>query len=164
MSKKVINGILIVAVLLLWGMVAYKFFGGGGTTVDEVVHNVPNHTVILPDFKKDTIALKPYTRDPFLGKIKIAKTTPSKKVVNKPIKKAAPEPKPRYVRWPSIEYLGFIQDKKSSDPLIIGTCDKRIFRKHVNDEIKEGIKLVKFYKDSIQLEFDGHTKMVVRKR
>lgn len=163
MSRKVLNGFLIVCAVLLWGIVGYKFFGGGRVVLDEGVNISQNHQIAIPDFKKDTIKLKAYARDPFLGKfenqVKV-NTSPKPEVKPKPIK----EPLQKVIRWPKLEYLGFIKDKNSSSPALLLKVDNLLFRKKVNEEIKEGLTIIQFYKDSIQFELNGNKKMIMKKR
>ena len=55
MSKKLINSILLLCVLVLWGILGYKFIYGNKPTETAVVFDSENESIRLKiSFQKDT--------------------------------------------------------------------------------------------------------------
>ncbi|WP_264554489.1 hypothetical protein [Flavobacterium sp. N1861] len=75
-TKKTINIILILVVLSLWGTVGYKYINRffGDDELDYTLSNAYNYDAISI-IKKDTFALHPLTKDPFLNKVFSKPTT-----------------------------------------------------------------------------------------
>lgn len=140
-------------------MLLYKYFGGYSGK-DSPVPNIEilNESKTTNLSKKDTFSLKPYVRDPFLGTItrkvssKIFKN--KNKFIPKKIKKIVVE------TWPKLEYLGFIKELNSEDPLLLIKINGRLKRKNASYKFVEGIKVLNFYKDSILIQFNSENKMI----
>lgn len=106
------NIFLLVAVLVIWGLLIYKF-------VDSISPESNNLAVFSkPTFKppvvksKDTFSIQPISRDPFLGTI--LSTSKSSNVTSKVKKQPTDQ-----VAWPSIEYHGLVADVSSKNRVFI---------------------------------------------
>lgn len=158
MNKKVLNSVLLVSVLSIWGYVLYsKVLGNGDSPVqEENVQNTANTSRII---KKDSFILKANYRDPFLGKtIRIKpKNTTSPIVSNKKnvqiSKKAIAE-----VKWPSIRYYGLIKNtsKKNSGTGLM-SIDGKSHKINKQDEIND-LRIISLNKDSVVVKFNKSTK------
>jgi hypothetical protein len=153
-SKKSLY-ILLPAVLLLWGYIAFKIYkhmSGGG----EVI--ISNNRVIqksIEDNVPDTFSLILDYTDPFLSR-NITTQSTSKTRVRK-VKSTV-----KNVHWPDIIYQGRMvnqQTKRSKVSLSIGGVDVILSR----GETKNEIKLVKSYADSIKVQFQGEMKTIHKK-
>jgi len=122
MNKKVIQAILIVGVLCVWGLVGYRLLKSNDI---ESAYSLPATSLVYTkpsqvNEKHKNLALN-YS-DPFLRqtaiRTKIAPPVSTKKSENKP--KAKPvEPQPAKEVWPDLVYKGLISNKKNSSQLAI---------------------------------------------
>ena len=158
MTKKNINRILIVAVALIWGVLIYKFvnsmFAPNTIEGDAIASQ---KTLDIPQITKDTFNLKTYKRDPFLGTLN---SRPKVSKRNNAIKKVDKKEAPINQKWPKIEYLGFVKEEKSNDPLLLVKIDNRLYRKKANGEFIEGLTIITFYKDSLQVDYNNEKRMI----
>ncbi len=165
MSKKKINSILIICVLILWGILGYKFFKNNL----PVQASKPTKKVSLAStkasYKKDTIVLTPVVRDPFLATQQPQRinhsiaTTSSPRAVTPVKQKAQPEFK-MPERWPDIQYLGYLQGNNAQKPMLLLKVNNVLYRKKINEQIIEDISVQKFYKDSIVLRKNSEFKTI----
>jgi len=158
MSKTNINRILIVAVALIWGILIYKFINTMVVSKTPAIDTVAyQQTIDVPQVKKDTFSLKSYSRDPFLGTLNTRpKALKSSSVAKKTPKVQAPTNQ----KWPKIEYLGFVKEEKANDPLLLIKIDNRLYRKKANEQFIDGLTIVSFYKDSLQVSFNNEKRMI----
>jgi hypothetical protein len=153
-SKKSLY-ILLPAVLLLWGYIAFKIYkhmSGGG----EVI--ITSNRVIqecIEDNVPDTFSLILDYKDPFLSRNIIVPNT-SKNRVRKV------KPTIKHIHWPEIIYQGRMvnqQTKRSKVSLSVGGVDVILSI----GETKNEIKLMKSYADSIKVQFQGEMKTIHKK-
>lgn len=163
MKKKNLNIILIIAVGLIWGILIYKYVNNMFTS-DEVqglvVTNAPNFE--MPSrIKKDTFELKGYERDPFLGKIsrRRAKVIVNNSSANVKRKKQSAVPK-AVAPWPQIQYIGYVKEEHSKNPLLLLKISGKFLRKKADQEFMEGLKIKEFYKDSIIVQYSKEEKTI----
>lgn len=167
MTKKKINIVLIVVVIVLWGSVAYRsinqyFF-------PNQVYLTNNYEQVNFDFKKvlkDTFQLENLSRDPFLQvnssvnpkpfEIRNPKICQIKPVVRK--EKLPPVP----VEWPEISYYGYIKSINKNEELIMIKVNNKLHKVKKNAELQE-IKVTNVYKDSIVVKKQKETKTIFRK-
>ncbi|NHN27412.1 hypothetical protein FIA58_017160 [Flavobacterium jejuense] len=156
-TKKAINIVLIIVVLSLWGTVSYKyinrFFGN-----DEIAINLSNdyNYNAISIIKKDTFALEPLTKDPFLNKVFSKPKEQTIRTITIPKPKIDPKPK-EGILFPSVQYFGYIKSKDKKEELILIKINNRLERVRLNDNI-DGLIINKIYKDSIVVHFNKETR------
>ena len=163
MNKKKINIVLIIAVLAIWGILIYRFVGGHFFTDAPEISFQPTAINGQPIFtKKEKHDIAIHERDPFLSKHDyIRYNYPSNsgaKQSNNPNNKVDNSKAP--VQWPNIKYLGFVKQKKSRRPLILLQINNKFYRKRPNENLIGGVKIMKFYNDSIKLKLKGEIKVI----
>ena len=165
MSKKRINIILLIVVLAIWGILIYRFVGGQFFSDAPELNYQPTAINDQPVFsKKQAHEIAIHERDPFLSKhdhIKVSYQRNTKvrqsKISNNKIQNSKPP-----IQWPTIKYLGFVKQKKSKKPLILLQIDNKFYRKRPNEKLIGGVKIMKFYKDSIKLQYKGLNKTFIK--
>lgn len=169
MPKKQLNIILILVVLALWGTIAYKsiyrFFPN---EIDNPSITNSNLSINLQKIKKDTFALQPLNRDPFLDKSlqtekKIISTNNSNVVIpkakiTKPPKVVVAKPIPV---WPTIAYYGYIKSYQKSEELVLVKINNQLEKMRKNQNI-EGVKILRVFKDSIEVTFNKQKRYIVK--
>ena len=111
MKKKIVNIVLIVGMLTIWGFVIKKalfYFGKDEkkiASISPIANNSPQ-----PEFIKDTFELSVLQRDPFLDIVTKRKssipTTQPKKVNKNPKSK---QRKKSNDNWPKLQYFGYLK-------------------------------------------------------
>ena len=161
MAKKKINIVLLLVVLGLWGLLVYRFVKQYNFKNDTVL--VPHNNSSYSDKRlksKDTFEMVPINRDPFLGTLgskKITKVNYRYTGITAP-KKAPPLKK----QVPFIEYYGYIKSNSPSQKELVMIKSNGMLLKIKLGEEKEGVKVLKIFKDSIQFSFNKE-KYYVRK-
>ncbi|NQY30182.1 MAG: hypothetical protein HRT69_12020 [Flavobacteriaceae bacterium] len=158
MSKKHLNIVLLVGVVSIWGLLIYKAFGNSFTNEDEQ----QNYAVVinkeLPvSIQKDTVKLKSYSRDPFLGNLKNRRVGISKTKKGSVIQKVRPVVT---IQWPQLRYLGFVKEATAKEPLLLLKVNGKLMRKKFSFEFYEGMKILNFYRDSILVKFKEEQKTI----
>lgn len=156
-SKKAIY-VLLPLVLIVWGLILYKVFTGLSDGPDLPVYSnqVPSESVERAT-EPDTFSIHANYRDPFLGKLLskkpvVKKSKKPKKVLKKP---------PVVIRWPSITYGGMVRNQQSQKMVAMVKISGKDNLMKEGEEL-DGIQLVKVYRDSIQLGFQGEKKMITK--
>lgn len=156
MSKKRTNIILLLGVVLIWGLLIYKFFGNSFINQKNQQDFVSVVYDELPiSIEKDTVELRSYVRDPFLGNIKNTRKLVSKTKRGANVKKTKPIV---VVQWPQLEYLGFVKEEKAKEPLLLLRVNGKLIRRKSSFEFYEGMKILNFYRDSLLVVFNGTEK------
>jgi hypothetical protein len=161
MKNKKVTYILIPAVVLIWGLIFYKFikgFSGDEDPVHAVAHlTTPDSVAFLPD----TFSLHAAYRDPFLGKQLAINTAESdhELVTTSPKVHVAPAPLPVAVvtPWPVINYGGVIKSMKSDKQVAIITIDGKEYLFKQGD-LLSGMQIIAVFKDSVKLKRDKELK------
>lgn len=154
MKNKKINYILLPAVVLVWGYVIYQIFHSGQSN-DNLITTGEIIQMPTENQKFDTFNIVADYRDPFLGK-----TIDPNPVVKTAVKAAAkPQTPPQQVEWPKIAYGGMIKNKKDDKQLAIVQVDGKENILKQGEEMS-GIRLIKIYKDSIEIAFAKEKKVV----
>jgi len=142
LNKKSKTYLLIIAVLCVWGTIAYKFFSSYNP-VAPVLDKQSTVMAFKPQAKKtDTFTIQQLQRDPFLGTVKRKPSTTNKSVAKKP---------KDTIQVPQMTYLGLLKIQKSND---------QIFALNINGEqflVKKGQTVEK-----IKIVQADSRKMVVR--
>jgi hypothetical protein len=166
MKNKKLQWVLLPAVLLIWGYVGYRFFSGMQGNTPVPLGSGKSQVLAVADVDTLRYELKLNYPDPFLKNQK-------RRVVSSPdpapgAAKAPPKPKvkvtvqPMPVRWPDIAYKGQIEKKGAAAPLCIVEIGKALHFMRVGGE-EQGIKLLKVYTDSIQVEYLKREKKTIRR-
>ena len=163
MSKKKINIVLLIVVLAIWGILIYRFVGGHFFTDAPELNYQPTAINEQPVFtKKQAHEIAIHERDPFLSKHYYIRynyqSNSGAKQSNNPNNKVNNLKSP--VQWPMIKYLGFVKQKKSKKPLILLQINNKFYRKRPHEKLIGGVKIIRFYKDSIELGLNGEKKML----
>lgn len=161
MSKKYLNSILIVFLIVIWGSVIYKYFGkqSDKQLTSEYVNSNHNYQY---DYKmvRDTFKLKLTNPNPFKASKKTLKTR-TVKANNKPTKKKQVKNNVSKAKttWPLITYHGFVKGDKKATRLILLKINNRLYRKREKETIK-GVSLIKAYNDSLLVSFNNSKKTI----
>lgn len=157
MNKKRLNSVLLIGVVAIWGLLIYKFFGNSFMKHDEPQNSAVIINEELPiTIGKDTFKLKTYNRDPFLEKT--IKNEYSKYNKGLKIKEAT------VVKWPQLQYLGFVKESTAKEPLLLLKVNGKLMRKKSSFEFYEGLEVLKFYKDSLLLRLNSNEKVLLKNR
>lgn len=152
--KKKINVFLIIAVASLWGIVAYR-------AVSTYFLNDKNESVSFDGYskkqfkliEKDTFDLLAVKRDPFLNK-----NISEKKEIKMEVSTALPVKKKLGIAkrenfeipFPQVYYYGYIKSEQKKEEMVILKINDQMKRLRKNETFLD-LKIVKVYKDSIQL-------------
>lgn len=157
-NKKAIY-ILLPAVILIWGLVAYRIYS---SVSDE--KNIPitqsNIFAEKPAIVNDTFSIHNNYRDPFLDKTnlwqaqEIGNSNPVKQTeVVKEVKQA------EVIRWPVILFSGLVKNQKSNKQIVLMTINGTSHLMKQGEQIA-GISLTKVYKDSVEVTYEKEKKVI----
>lgn len=164
-------GLLFIA-LAVWGGIFYRFFAALNDSNDT---NIPMRSQIKKieplETPQDTFVLLANYKDPFLGRaIPIAlnyNNEGSQQV--RPIfknikKKVQPTPAPIpviQVQWPSLKYIGVIQNKNTEKLVGILQVNGQEQMVKTND-MAMGVKILSIHKDTIALTYQNDKKTLYK--
>ncbi len=154
--KKWQNIFLLVGVVIIWGLLIYKFISAFSTTNDNTKNFAPPSSFIAPkSTPRDTFSLTRMDRDPFLGTIGTK---------SKPFSKPRTDlnKNPTEDLWPSIEYQGIVSDRNSSMKVYLISINGVQYPLKEGDAIDE-IKIVLGTTNDVVLKFQGKTKKFLLK-
>ncbi|HLA55567.1 MAG TPA: hypothetical protein VK623_05685 [Flavobacterium sp.] len=150
--KKKLNVILIIAVAVLWGTVIYKYvsqYFAKGIAVYESHQPVSEK---VATWQKDTFEIMPLKRDPFLN---VAYAAPHQVHRQSNVRiKTRQKPAPVHVDFPQLNYFGYLKSKDKSGELVLLKVNNKLTKLHVGESL-DGLKIVKIYKDSVKVSFNG---------
>ena len=153
MKKNKKTYLLLAAVVGIWGIIGFKFFGAINPSSQEIAEIASNEIFVPQQIKeRETFAIVANYRDPFLGTVQAPKKK-VKKSTSKPVKKK------EVVPTKSIQYTGFITEKNSSQKIFFVMVDGQQKMMSVNDTFQE-VKLVRGTKGSIKVKYNGSTQNV----
>lgn len=151
--------ILVVVVLLIWGVIGYRYFSLGKTS-KEVEREIKPQVLKDDVVPEEVVVLYKPVLDPFLStrssKVKVtvskrkASTTKSKRK-NKLVKKLI---------WPSIRYMGFIQKYKGKKVALLKVNQRVVQLKEYQRDTAFGFRVQKVYKDSVVLGYKNNYKTI----
>lgn len=158
--KKGVNFLLILVLLGIWGVAAMRFYGNFfKNNFDAPI----SHTSVskFNIQKKDTFNLLPLQRDPFFNKLLFEEGKKNNKLPRKSKSPVNKKPVALVKNFPIVEYFGYIKSGASEMYLI--SINGKIQRLKLNESF-EGMKLVKTYKDSVQVSFSGMKKNLSKRK
>lgn len=155
MQKKVLTGILVLAVILVWGYVGYRFFAGIEQQEDVYAENSIAEESLQPINIDTKGSLHLNYPDPFLKTDHKPIMTKSIPVQPKKVeKKKEVLPPPSTFNWPTIAYKGLIQNQNHPEKLlglVIINGRERIIRK---GEKLEELTVITIDKTKVELQFE----------
>ena len=154
MDKKKLNIVLLLFVAGLWGTVLYRYASQYLYKQEVIV--VKQDRIFSLDRnmqKKDTFEMDPIKRDPFLNK---SYTADNKKTVYpiasvKKVPKREPIVKNTY--FPAVEYYGYIKSNNDGKKELVMIKNNGVLMKLKLGEERDGLKILKVFKDSVQLSY-----------
>ena len=159
MKKKHLNITLTIFLIIIWGSVIYKYFGGNKASVKNV-ETISSAANYKQDYimAKDTFSLKLIDRDPFGVSGRVVKRVESTKPVSSTKSIVKPAVKKSIV-WPTIIYHGFVKGASNDTRMILLKIDNRLYRKREKETVND-ITLVKAYNDSLTVLFNDNNKTI----
>jgi hypothetical protein len=152
LKNKTKTYLLLIAVLGIWGTVAYKIANGISPEQTEVTSQSFD-VAFNPKKEKtiDTFSITPVERDPFLGTLSTKKQASKQ---TKKVKAAVPD-----VKMPTITYGGLIQKQQSRAKIFVVNINNKQYL------LKQGqtaadVKLVRGSKSSIVVRFNGKNQTI----
>lgn len=156
MQKKVINSVLIVLTLFVWGSVFFKFFGHKNPEIEYTEYNKMSIVDYSKKTSKDTFYLK-IESNPFKLKKKSIVQTPKKTITTVSKKNQTP----KNVSWPKITYHGFIKSSSNTTKLALLKIDNKVYRTRELETIDD-LKIVKAFSDSIIVSLNNQEKTILK--
>lgn len=165
MNKKILQIILFVAVIIIWGLVLYKYFQGEPES--EVAWNTPTiHSRINRSGENENAPLKLSYSDPFLKEGSGSKnnTTQTQNRISPPAtnkKKTEIRTDPgqgNQIKWLDLTYKGSIQNKNNAEQIAIVSLNNTEKIVQEGDLILD-YRVIKITNESILMEHpEGQTK------
>lgn len=155
MRDKWVNYILIPVVLAVWGIVFYKIFGSLIGSHKGAVINY-NDKSTTQEQEDASFKLMADYRDPFQGE-SFETASKQRPTGSDAESKVTNEEKAPETKWPAINFLGTI--KKQKETFAIMKIYNKTFTMKKGEEI-ENVKVVKIMKDSVQIQYQGTTKII----
>lgn len=155
--KKKINIALVVAVILLWGMVGYQFLRNYFVVKDKADFGQSIGKNRSISVVRDTFALAPLARDPFLGNFRpdVRSPTNNRKLPRLPIL-----PKQTPLAWPPLKYFGYIKSGNQGELALVKIGEK--VYKIKKGETQQDIKVFAIYSDSIGVELNLQRRIITK--
>jgi hypothetical protein len=153
-SKKLVYGLLIL-VLLIWGIIAYRIVSALKKDKPAVMPANKAHALIKSDTETKDFEIVANYRDPFLGQL-------VKKETGKVISTVKPAPKKIPVStlvWPQIKFGGIIRNQQSKQPLALVTINGKEKIMKEKETVFE-ITLSKIYRDSAEFDYQKEKKII----
>jgi hypothetical protein len=161
MQKKTLTGIMLLAVIGVWGYVGYSFFAGGDS--DDVF--LETDTYVEPKQAKIKIDIKQKLSldypDPFLKEDvrSVVKNTNNTQVKKTVVKKLETPVVASTFNWPSISYKGLIKNQSHPEKvlgLILINGQERIVR---NGEKVDDLVVMNISKNNVELAHEKEKKV-----
>lgn len=142
-----------VAVLVIWGTVAYKFVNGLSPDVAEIAPQDLNVS-FLPKIsvKVDTFSIKNIERDPFLGTLNFN---------NKGKSTSANTQKKVTSNFPNVTYGGVIKKQDLSDQVFVVNINKNQYLLK-RGQIVDSVKLIRGNTNAIVVRYNNISKTIKR--
>lgn len=166
MKKKVINGLLIAGVLVIWIFVfkkSFNTFENKNISIEpsKILKTSHNTSELI----KDTFNLNTSKRDPFLDskRHRVIVSNKIKKSNNKVIKKGLNKKKKVDLKlvWPKLKYFGFIKSNDNVGKLALIKIDNKLKRLREKESL-DGIYINKIFKDSIVISMNSQPKTIYK--
>ncbi len=166
MNKRLLNGVLLVLMVVIWGLVLNKYFPFFKSDNQNAVSIVEAKEPIMMEFSKDTFDLNKVLKDPFLGVTTKPKRTNSSTVKKKKVVIQKTKKKPiikKSTKWPKFAYFGSIKGSGNRDKLVLVKINNKLMKIKQGDEVQD-VLLKKVYRDSILIKMGKETKAVLKSK
>ncbi|CAG2532851.1 hypothetical protein MAR621_03045 [Maribacter dokdonensis] len=151
MKKQHRTYLLLAIVLLVWGIIGYRFVNALNPSKEDPQVITTNERFVPKKIKKrEDFSLVADYRDPFLGTVKTP-TADKKKPVPKPIQAKVPKK--------NIVYTGFISDQGTVPNIFFVTIEGQQEMMSLNDTFQE-VKLIKGTKSYITVSYNGSSEKI----
>lgn len=159
---KTFTYLLIVCVAGVWGVIFYRIYMG--INDDEPLMPIATATKVsyfkMVDHQHDKVSMDLNYRDPFSlsSSYDISERTSlvTMPVSASPTKPVAQRPK---VNWAGIQYTGYVHNAASKQKMVIITINGNTATL-AEGQSAQGLKLLKYYGDSIRVNYQGETKNI----
>ena len=155
MVKKKLNIVLLLFVVGLWGTIIYRYASQYLYKNEDVFVGQDSIFSLNKNLQqKDTFEMDPIKRDPFLNKTYVAdaeKMVYPVRATRTAIKKI-PIVKNEY--FPTVEYYGYIKSNSEGKKELIMIKSNGVLMKLKLGEERDGLKILKVYKDSVQFSYN----------
>ncbi len=163
MKNKKLTYILLPLVIIVWGLVVYRMFFEGRTKPDNLTQIIKPIVKEQTQTKNKTYKLIANYRDPFLDKTASGNIESGEKQ-NKQTESNTNLRRRRTsvsrVRWPEIEYGGFVEGNKAKQTILI-KINKRDYLAYKGDTIEQVI-VKEFYGDSLIVIYSNEEKTLLK--
>ena len=142
---------LLVAVLIIWGLIAYQIISSLNPT--EVITTSQELDVSFnpkPMKKQDTFSITENNRDPFLGTIEKPKVTKPKTIKQQPTEIEIP-----------ISYSGLMVDKNTKEKIFFVHINNNQHLMNINDVIDD-VKLLSGNENEVIISYKNKRKTIKR--
>ncbi|MBC7387687.1 MAG: hypothetical protein H7329_00610 [Opitutaceae bacterium] len=162
MKNKNVTYFLGISVLVVWGLIFFRFFNSES---DEDLSPIQtnNHYTKIDKNEKDTFELILNYRDPFLGQLAEIRNNSDANRKNdgkiKKLKTTKPKVVIAPIDWSFVSYLGTIYGKQSKKKLAILRINESEKMVGNNDKIGD-LVILKVGKDSVLVSFLGNRKVL----
>lgn len=162
MAKKKINILLLVVVLGLWGTVTYRYLNRFFRNDDAQELAVSQQkTATFTARSKDTFELVSVARDPFLNRLTAEKKPAAIRHYRPAVAKKEAKPVVE-IPFPEVGYFGYVKSGQQKE-LVVLRINGKLTKLHAG-ESRDGFKVVKIHKDSVQITAGKQTKYIRRKK
>lgn len=153
MSKKIKTYILLVAVLGVWGTIAYKIITGLNPELPTIEPlDMVSEFNPKTDTSKEVFTITPLERDPFLGTLYQYKQKSTSKGTSKT----------KSIVFPIVSYQGLIKKNKAKDKVFIVNINQKQHLLKIG-QTKDSITLIKGNSKEIQLRYRNQYKVFKQK-
>jgi len=155
--KKVFNSILMVALIVIWTAVFYRFYGVKGNIEPTVEVTEPIKEVLKRGQQiENYINFSEIAHDPFLDVLNKDKEVVLNTSVESPNKRnILSQAINKNMIWPEIRYYGFVKRNSSKKRLAIIRLDGLIYKVRKSEYIKGEVKLTYVWPDSIEVQINS---------
>jgi type II secretory pathway component PulC len=162
MKKKGINTVLILAVIGLYSVVAYRYFNHGTTAIAATDAPMIKDVQMLAQPLQANFSLTNLSRDPFFSGGQAPRKPVSHSVSTMP-KKQISRPELPVNAKPStnLKFKGIVKNLSNSRTVILVSFNGNAVRMSQGD-VHDGYKLEKIFKDSCLMRF-GKEKLMVKR-
>lgn len=151
MKKQHRTYLLLAFVLLVWGIIGYRFVNAINPSKEDPQVITTNEKFVPKKIKKrEDFSIVADYRDPFLGTVKTRQADKRKPVPN-PIQTKIPKK--------NIIYTGFISDQETKPNIFFVTIEGQQQMMSLNDTFQE-VKLIKGTKSYIMVSYNGSSEKI----
>ena len=160
MKNKKLTYILLPLVILVWGLVVYRFFFEGRKDSDRIPVLENKKEIKTEKENKEQYILIANYRDPFLDHVPAIiqnDESDEKKAETNTTNLRRQRSNVTSIRWPEISYGGFIKNDKENKYTILVGIKSQNYLVNVGDTI-QNIHIKAFYRDSILIVYNNEEK------